>query len=125
RGRAPPSGPTRSGSAAAGAWRSARCAFPSASSTSGPISSTHSQAFQQAFAAGETPAVLLRPAREFGIDAERGRRLQRPVRIEERLASDGDEIGAALLQRLLGLLRGEDQAYGHRFDISVAAHSLC
>src|SRR6185295_16705902 len=94
----------------------ARCACPSASSTSGSLSSADSQAFQQAFAAGEPPAVLLRPLCEFGIGAERGRSVQRPVGIEERLASDGDEVGAALLQRLLGLLRGEDQADRHGGD---------
>ena len=72
--------------------------------------------FKQTFAASEPPAVLLRPLRQFGIGAERLRGVQRPVGIEQRLAADGDEVGAALLQRLLGLLRGEDQADRHGRD---------
>ena len=42
----------------------------------------------------------------------------------ERLAADGDEVGAAGLQGFLGLLRGEDQPDRHRPDACFLAHAL-
>src|SRR6185436_175519 len=76
----------------------------------------YSQLLEKRFTAAEPPAVLLGPARELGIDAEGERGVQRPVGIEQGLAADGDEIGAAGLQRLLGLLRREDEADRHGGD---------
>ena len=60
----------------------------------------------------QPPAILLGPGFEHfaAVSAERELRVQRPVRIEQRLAADRDEIGLALRQDIFGLLRMQDQA---------------
>jgi hypothetical protein len=65
---------------------------------------------------------LLRPGPEYfaALVAEFELRVQRPVRIEQRLASDRDDIGVALRQDILGLLRMQDQA-----DRAMVAISAC
>src|SRR3712207_216877 len=100
----------RSGSAAVSDRQTARCGFASPAMKCGSSSSAHSQFFQKAFTTRKPPAVLLRPLREFGIDAERERGVVRPVGIEERLAAERDEVGLAGLQHAFGLLRREDEA---------------
>src|SRR5262245_58582772 len=89
---------------------------------SGPSSLAHSQIPEQAFAAREPPSVLLGPLREFRIDAEREGRVHRPVRIEQRLPADGDQVGTARLQRVLCLLRRENQAHSHGGDAGFLFH---
>src|SRR4051812_43682111 len=76
---------------------------------------------QHRFAPREPPAVLLRPHRVVRIDAELARRMQRPVRVVERVASHGDQVGAARLQGFLGLGAAEDQSDRHRLQTGFLA----
>src|SRR5580704_3197479 len=70
----------------------------------------------------QPPAVLGRPHLEVGVAAQLLRRMQRPERIEQRLAADGDQVGVTRLQDRLGLLPVEDQADGHGVDVRLALH---
>src|SRR5665647_1220381 len=67
---------------------------------------------QAGLAALQPPAILLGPGFEhlLAMRAERELGMLRPVRIEQRLAPDRHQIGAALRQKVLGLLRMQDQA---------------
>src|SRR5688572_11877794 len=78
-----------------------------------PLRPLEALLLQERLAARQPPPVLHRPARELGIGAERLRGVQRPVRVPQRLAADGDEVGAPGGERFLGLLRRDDQADRH------------
>ena len=52
-------------------------------------------------------------------------RVQGPVRVVQRLASDRDQIGLAALQDLFRMLRVENQADRHGFDAGFLAHPFC
>src|SRR5688572_355002 len=57
----------------------------------------------------EPPAVLHRQRLVFGIDTEFPCRMRRPERIVQDFSADRDEIGAALCDDLLRLLRVHDE----------------
>ena len=61
---------------------------------------------------------------ELRIDAELLRRVHRPVRIVEKLARERDQVGAAFLQDLLGLVAMHDQPDRHAHDVGIAAQPL-
>src|SRR6266436_1979012 len=70
----------------------------------------------------EPPAVLGRPHLEVGVAAQLLCRMQRPERIVERLAADGDQVGIARLQDRLGLRPVEDQADRHGRNAGLTLH---
>jgi hypothetical protein len=77
-----------------------------------------------ALAGGEPPAGLPGPDLDLGVVAEAAGGVQRPHRIDRRLAADGDQVGADLGQDSLGLTRIGDQADGHGGHADLGADAL-
>ena len=75
---------------------------------------------QGAFQAVRLRAQILR--RHTDLGAKAGRCVPRPVRIVEYRAGEGDQVGIAILQRRLRLLRVGDQPHANHRDCHLLAN---